>query len=58
LTTGERITVRIPRSEIEEDGIIPSKVSIMPQGMDRILQAAELQDLLAFLGSLREQKQP
>ena len=58
LTTGERTTIRILRSEIEEDGILPSKVSIMPQGLDRILQAAELKDLLAFLSSLREQNKP
>jgi putative heme-binding domain-containing protein len=58
LTTGERITIRIPSSEIEDDGVIPSNVSIMPQGLDRILQPGELQDLLAYLESLREQKQP
>jgi putative membrane-bound dehydrogenase-like protein len=58
LITTERTTVRIPRSEIEVDGIIPSKVSIMPQGLDRLLQPTELKDLLAFLGSLREQKLP
>ena len=32
----------ILRSEIEDDGVIPSKVSIMPQGLDRILQPEEL----------------
>jgi putative heme-binding domain-containing protein len=56
LTTGERITIRILRSEIEDDGVIPSKVSIMPQGLDRILQPEELKNLLAFLSSLREEK--
>ena len=58
LTTGERNTIRLPSSEIEDDGVVPSTVSIMPQGLDRILQPAELQDLLAYLESLREQKQP
>lgn len=54
LTTGERTTIRIPRSEIEEDGIVPASVSIMPQGLDRTLQPAELKDLLSFLSSLRD----
>jgi putative heme-binding domain-containing protein len=58
LTTGERTTIRIPRSEIEDDGVMPAKVSIMPQGLDRILQPTELKDLLAFLSSLRDQKKP
>ena len=30
----------------------------MPQGLDRILRPEELKDLLAYLSSLREQKQP
>jgi putative heme-binding domain-containing protein len=58
LTTGERTMIRIPRSEIEEDGITPARVSIMPQGLDRQLEPAELTDLLAYLSSLREPKQP
>ena len=58
LTTGERNTIRLPSSEIEDDGVVPSTVSIMPQGLDRILQPAELQDLLAYLASLREHKRP
>jgi putative heme-binding domain-containing protein len=56
VTTTERTTIRIPRSEIEEDGVIPSKVSIMPQGLDRLLQPDELRDLLAFLSSQRDPK--
>ncbi len=56
LVTGERTTIRISRSEIEDDGLTPSKVSIMPQGLDRILRPEELKDLLAFLSSLREQE--
>ena len=58
LITAERTAIRIPSSEIEVDGIRPSNVSIMPQGLDRILQPGELKDLLAYLESLREEKQP
>jgi putative membrane-bound dehydrogenase-like protein len=58
LVTAERTTIRIPGSEIEVDGIRPSNVSIMPQGLDRILQPAELQDLLAYLESLGEHASP
>jgi putative heme-binding domain-containing protein len=58
LATGERTMIRIPRSEIEEDGSTPARVSIMPQGLDRQLEPAELTDLLAYLSSLREPKQP
>jgi putative heme-binding domain-containing protein len=54
IITAERTTVRIPRSEIDKDGIIPGKMSIMPQGLDRILHPTELRDLLAFLSSQRE----
>jgi putative heme-binding domain-containing protein len=39
--------VRVPRSEIED--VQPSKVSIMPAGMDKVLTAQELADLVAFL---------
>jgi putative heme-binding domain-containing protein len=56
LITGERATIRIPREEIEDDGLTPSNVSIMPQGLDQILNPEELKDLLAFLASLREQQ--
>jgi putative heme-binding domain-containing protein len=58
ITTGERNTIRVPKSEIEEDGITPAQASIMPQGLDRILEREELRDLLAYLASLREQNQP
>jgi len=47
----ERIEIRVPRSEIEE--IQPSRVSIMPQGLDRQLTAEQLSDLIAFLTSLK-----
>jgi putative heme-binding domain-containing protein len=38
---------RIPRSEIE--AIEPSKVSVMPAGLDQQLTVQELADLVAFL---------
>ena len=38
---------RIPRSEI--DAIEPSKVSVMPAGLDQQLTVQELADLVAFL---------
>ena len=51
LFTTERIERRISRSSV--DAIRQSKLSIMPQGMDRQLSPEELRDLIAFLGSLR-----
>jgi putative membrane-bound dehydrogenase-like protein len=51
LVTTDRAEVRIPRSEI--DVLEPSKVSIMPQGLDAQLSHQELGDLIAFLQSLR-----
>ncbi len=43
--------VRLPRSEIEE--MVPSKLSIMPAGMDKVLTKQELADLVAFLKGCR-----
>ena len=52
LTTGPVTPpVTIPRSGIAE--ITPGSASLMPQGIDRILPAQELADLVAFLQSLR-----
>ena len=42
---------RIARSEIE--GITPSKASVMPDGLVNQVSRAELQDLIAFLLSLK-----
>jgi hypothetical protein len=39
--------VRILRSDIED--MQPSKVSIMPAGLDQLLMPRELADLVAFL---------
>ena len=47
LTTGADQEVRIARTDIEE--MRPSKVSIMPAGLDKQLSPRELADLVAFL---------
>jgi putative membrane-bound dehydrogenase-like protein len=47
LTLSATEEVRIRRSEIEE--MQPSKLSIMPAGMDKVLTTQELADLVAFL---------
>ncbi len=54
LMTLGRSETTLPRDEIEE--ILPCSVSIMPQGLDRNLTADELQDLVAFLSSLKTNK--
>jgi putative heme-binding domain-containing protein len=51
LMTTDRTEIRVPRDEIES--ILPGRVSIMPQGLDTALTRRELQDLLAYLQSLR-----
>jgi putative heme-binding domain-containing protein len=51
LTGGDLAEVRIARKAI--DTIEPSRVSIMPQGLDLQLSRGELADLIAFLQSLR-----
>jgi putative membrane-bound dehydrogenase-like protein len=51
LVTTDRSEIRLARSAI--DTIEPSKVSIMPQGLDTQLTKQELADLLAFLQSLK-----
>lgn len=51
LYTTERREVRIARSDI--DKIVPSKVSIMPQALERLLTTDDMRDLLAFLGTLK-----
>ncbi len=47
LATGVNQEARIARNDIEE--IQPSKVSVMPAGLDQQLTARELADLMAFL---------
>jgi putative heme-binding domain-containing protein len=51
LYLADRSEVRIPRPDI--DAIEPSRVSIMPQGLEAQVSRQELSDLLAFLQSLR-----
>lgn len=50
LTLG-RSEMTIPRDDIEE--ILPSTVSIMPQGLDRNLTSEELRDVVAYLTTLK-----
>ena len=47
LATGVNQEARIARSDIET--ILPSKVSVMPSGLDQQLSPGELADLVAFL---------
>lgn len=51
LRTAERAEIRVPRDDIEE--LLPGTVSVMPQGLDKILEPREMSDLLAYLESLR-----
>lgn len=51
LKTAQRQEVRIARSDIEE--LRPSKLSIMPQGMDKVMTVADLRDVIAYLQSLK-----
>jgi putative heme-binding domain-containing protein len=52
LATGPNQEVRVARSQIDEQQ--PSKVSIMPAGLDKQLTVEELADLLAFLKSRKQ----
>jgi putative membrane-bound dehydrogenase-like protein len=51
LTLGADQEVRLPRRSIDEMG--PSKVSIMPAGLEKLLSQQELADLVAFLKACR-----
>jgi putative heme-binding domain-containing protein len=51
LWTLQREEVRIARSEVKE--IVSSKVSVMPQGLERSLTSDDLRDLLAYLSTLK-----
>ena len=50
----QREEVRIARSEVKE--IVSSKVSVMPQGLERSLTSDDLRDLLAYLSSLKKRR--
>jgi putative heme-binding domain-containing protein len=51
LVTSATEEVRIPRKEIAS--MEPSKVSLMPAGLDKVLSKQELADLVAFLWACR-----
>ena len=51
LRTSDRAEIRIDRANLDE--LAPSPTSIMPQGLDKVLTAAEIADLVAYLGSLK-----
>ncbi len=51
LVLGADQQVRLARNEIEE--MQPSKVSVMPAGLDKLLTVGELADLMAFLKACR-----
>lgn len=51
LVTTERVEIRTPREDIAE--LLPSRLSIMPQGLDKQLTAEQLRDLIAYLVSLK-----
>ena len=56
LVTGPKEIIRIPRSRIKR--IERSNVSLMPEGFDESLTAAELSDLLAFLQGEKQRPKP
>lgn len=51
LLTTDRAEVRIPRTQIEE--MTPSSVSVMPQGLEKVLTEEQLRDLIVFLRTLK-----
>ena len=55
LRNTQRMEIELDRNDIDE--LVRQPTSIMPQGLDHTLTPAELSDLLAFLQSLREQKE-
>ena len=51
LATQDRLEIAIPRRSIE--AIEPSRVSLMPRGLEANLSEQELADLVAYLESLK-----
>jgi len=54
LITGPHAEIRIPRNKIKS--MKPSKVSLMPEGLDESLTQQEFTDLLAFLQSQKSRE--
>ena len=55
LRGGDRALVRIARDEIEE--LLPSGISIMPNGFEQELSLQQISDLLAYLLAQKANKQ-
>ena len=51
LRTAQRAEIRIDRAEIHE--MAPSRLSVMPQGVDQSMTVEQLCDLVAFLQTLK-----
>ena len=51
LRTTDRHEIRLERAEIDE--LLPSRLSIMPQGLEQVLSSDELNHLIAFLRAQR-----
>jgi hypothetical protein len=52
LRTSDLAEIRIARDDVEE--VTPSKVSLMPEGLEKTMTRQELSDLLEFLYSQKE----
>jgi putative membrane-bound dehydrogenase-like protein len=51
LRTAQQAEIRLPRSDVEQ--LEPSRVSVMPQGLEKTMTTDELRDLIAYLRSLK-----
>ncbi|MBI1900978.1 MAG: HEAT repeat domain-containing protein [Planctomycetia bacterium] len=51
LRTAQQAEIRVPRSEVEQ--LEPSRVSVMPQGLEKTMTTDDLKDLIAYLRSLK-----
>jgi len=51
LLTADRNELRVDRADVEQ--LQPSRTSIMPEGLDRVLSPEELRDLIAYLRTLK-----
>jgi putative heme-binding domain-containing protein len=55
LRTAQLEEVRVPRKDVEE--VVPTNISLMPEGLERSLSRQELRDLVEFLARLRISRQ-